>query len=135
MAGIGFELRKFLSRDTYLGLVQAYALAGILGSGPWLLSTFGLLGVGLLGLRVAAESVVVEFFVSVTYLIAASMILAGVLQLLFTRFLSDRLYLNDRSSLLPSLGGALTITCTRASPTTSMPTGSSAARPARTCTS
>lgn len=110
MAGIGFELRKFLSRDSYLGLAQAYALAGILGSGPWLLSTFGLLGVGLLGLRVAAESLVVEFFVSVTYLIAASMILAGVLQLLFTRFLSDRLYLNDRSSLLPSLGGALTIT-------------------------
>lgn len=111
MAGIGFKLRKFLNRDTYLGLAQAYTIAGILGAGPWLLSTFGLLAVGLLGLRVlSTKGVVVEFLVSVTYLMAASMILAGMLQFLFTRYLSDRLYVKDRSGLLPCLGGALVIT-------------------------
>ena len=39
MAGIGFELRKLLRKDSLLGLVQAYAYAGVIGSGPWVLSS------------------------------------------------------------------------------------------------
>ncbi len=29
MAGIGFELRKLLRKDTLLGLIRAYAYAGV----------------------------------------------------------------------------------------------------------
>jgi uncharacterized membrane protein len=35
MAGIGFELRRLLRKNTLLGLVEAYAYAGVIGSGPW----------------------------------------------------------------------------------------------------
>ena len=35
MAGIGFELRKLLRQDTLLGMIRAYAYAGVIGSGPW----------------------------------------------------------------------------------------------------
>ena len=32
MAGIGFELRKLLKRDSLLGMMQAYAYAGIISA-------------------------------------------------------------------------------------------------------
>ena len=47
MAGIGFELRRMLRKDTLLGLVQAYAYASVIGSGPWVLSIVGILLIGI----------------------------------------------------------------------------------------
>ena len=38
MAGIGFELRRLLRKNTLLGLAQAYTYAGVIGSGPWIFS-------------------------------------------------------------------------------------------------
>lgn len=35
MAGIGFEIRRILKRDSFLNLFEAYGLAGIISSGPW----------------------------------------------------------------------------------------------------
>ncbi len=111
MAGVGFKLRKLLKRGDYLGLVQAYSVAGILGAGPWLLSTFGLLGVGILSMKVLdTREFVVRFLVSITYLMAGSMILTGLLQLMFTRFLSDRVYDGDTERILPNFFGALLVT-------------------------
>ena len=56
MAGIGFELRKLLKKDTLLGLLQAYTFAGIIGSGPWVLSILGILIIGLLSSTVVVPS-------------------------------------------------------------------------------
>ena len=39
MAGIGFELRKLLSKESYASLFQAYAYAGIISSGPCISET------------------------------------------------------------------------------------------------
>ena len=38
MAGIGFEIRKILKKNTLLSVFEAYSYAGLIGSGPWLLS-------------------------------------------------------------------------------------------------
>lgn len=38
MAGIGFELRKILKRDSLLSLMQAYSYAALISSGPWIMS-------------------------------------------------------------------------------------------------
>ena len=93
MAGIGFELRKLLRRDSYSGLLQAYAFAGIISSGPWVLSIVGILLIGLLSVTAAAPSyLVVQFQISVTYLMVSSLVLTGVIQLSFTRFVADRLF-------------------------------------------
>jgi hypothetical protein len=51
MAGIGFELRKLLKRDSLLGVMQAYAYAGIISSGPWVLSIIGILIIGVMSCR------------------------------------------------------------------------------------
>ena len=47
MAGIGFELRRLLRKDTLLGLIRAYAYAGVISSGPWVLSIIGILIIGI----------------------------------------------------------------------------------------
>jgi uncharacterized membrane protein len=109
MAGIGFELRELLRRDSLWGLVRAYAYAGLISSGPWVLSILGVMGIGMLSVGPVAAVVVRQFLVSVTYLMAGSLILTGALQLTFTRFIADRLFDKEEHSVLPNLLGALTL--------------------------
>ena len=108
MAGIGFELRKLLKKDSLLGLIQAYSYAGVIGSGPWVLSIVGILMVGLLSRAVVVpEFLITQFQVSVTYLIASSLILTGVVQLAFTRFISDRLFEKRDDLVMSNFNGLL----------------------------
>jgi len=93
MAGIGFELRKIMRRETLVGVLRAYTYAGLISSGPLILSILGILIIGILSLAVVIPKfAIVQFQVSVTYLIALSLILTGPLQLSLTRFISDRLF-------------------------------------------
>ncbi|MEW5791104.1 MAG: exopolysaccharide Pel transporter PelG [Pseudomonadota bacterium] len=108
MAGIGFELRKLLRHDNYLGLLQAYAYAGLISSGPWILSILGVLLLGVLSLSVVIPKfLVTQFQTSVTYLISSSLILTGFLQPGFTRYISDRLFEQRTDRVLPNLNGLL----------------------------
>lgn len=111
MAGIGFEIRKILRRDSYMSMLSAYAYAGIIGSGPWVLSILGVLIIGLLSLGVVLPHVLItQFQVTVTHLIAMSLILTGFLQLGFTRYIADRLFEKDTDAILPNFIGAIFIT-------------------------
>jgi uncharacterized membrane protein len=106
VAGIGFELRKLLAQNTLTGVLQAYLYASVIGSGPWVLSIVGILVIGLMSTAVTAPGLMVtQFQVSVTYLIAASLILTGFVQLSFTRFIADRLYQGQESVVLPNFNG------------------------------
>ncbi|KMM96129.1 exopolysaccharide Pel transporter PelG [Pseudomonas lundensis] len=108
MAGIGFELRKILSRDTYTATLHAYVYAGLISSGPWVLSIVSVMLVGVLSLGLLMpEMLVRQFLITVTYLMATSLILTGGLQLFFTRFVSDRLFERKFSRILPNLVGVL----------------------------
>ncbi|HEU4622794.1 MAG TPA: exopolysaccharide Pel transporter PelG [Burkholderiaceae bacterium] len=103
MAGIGFALRKLTRRNTLTGLFQAYAYAGIISSGPWILSILGILVIGLMSATVVVPQVLITHFqVSVTYLIACSLILTGLVQLAFTRFVADRTFEKRESLILPN---------------------------------
>ncbi len=103
MAGIGFELRKLLRRDSLLGLLQAYTYAGLISSGPWVLSILGILLVGILSLGIVIPNILVtQFQVSVTYLIATSLVFTGPIQLAFTRFCADRLFEKHNDWILPN---------------------------------
>lgn len=112
MAGIGFELRKVMRRDTLVGVARAYLYAGLISSGPLILSIFGILIIGLLSLAVVIPKfAVVQFQVSVTYLIAVSLIVTGPLQLSLTRFISDRLF-EKRDDLVLSNYNAVVLVST-----------------------
>lgn len=110
MAGIGFELRHMLRKNTLLSLVQAYAYAGVIGSGPWVLSIVGILLIGIFSASVVVPaSLVTQFQTSVTYLVASSLIYTGLVQLAFTRFISDRLFEKKKYLVMPNLHGLLLI--------------------------
>ena len=63
MAGIGFELRRLLDRQSLWGLVKAYAYAGVISSGPWVLSILGVMGIGLLSVGPVPAAEVRQFLV------------------------------------------------------------------------
>ena len=111
MAGIGFELKRMLKDETWFGLLKTYTYAGIISSGPWVLSILGIMLVGFISLtnRDATQDIA-AFLVSVTYLMSVSLILSSLLQLVFTRFIADKLYQEQREIVLPNLVGALGIT-------------------------
>jgi polysaccharide biosynthesis protein PelG len=112
MAGIGFELRKIMRRESLTGVARAYLYAGLISSGPLILSIFGILIIGVVSYAfVAPKFAIVEFQVSVTYLIAASLIATGPLQLAFTRFISDRLF-ERRDGLVLSNYNAVVLSTT-----------------------
>lgn len=108
MAGIGFELRKLMHRDTYIGTLQAYGYAGLISSGPWVLSILGILILGFISTHGQSERLFIsQFQTSVTYLIAGSLILSGSLQLAFTRFIADELFFDRDEVVIPSFHTAL----------------------------
>ena len=103
MAGIGFEIRKLLRKESYTGLLQAYAYAGVISSGPWVLSIIGILVIGLMSATVVVPNILIsQFQVSVTYLMLSSLIFTGAMQLGFTRFIADRLFEKKDDMVLPT---------------------------------
>lgn len=113
MAGIGFELRKLLKKKSYTGLLQTYAYAGIISSGPWVLSIIGILVVGLFSIGVVVPNVLIsQFQVTVTYLIAVSLIYTGLAQLIYTRYVADRLFEQKDALVVPTMNGVLFVIIT-----------------------
>ena len=110
MAGIGFELRHMLRKNTLLGLMQAYTYASVIGSGPWVLSIDGILLIGIFSASVVVSATLVtQFQTSVTYLVACSLIYTGLAQLAFTRFVSDRMFERRKHAILPNLHGLMAL--------------------------
>ena len=110
MAGIGFELRKILKEDRILSLAKVYGYSAILSSGPWVISIIAILLVGFINLAsYGAESDVYRFQVVITYAIAlaSSLIVTGIIQLPFTRYVADLIFAHKEDQILPSYFGAI----------------------------
>jgi uncharacterized membrane protein len=110
MAGIGFELRKILKEDRLLSLGKVYGYSAILSSGPWVVSILAIVLVGFINVANFGESSdVFRFQVVVTYAIAlaSSLIITGILQLPFTRYVADLIYNNKEDEILGSYFGAI----------------------------
>jgi uncharacterized membrane protein len=116
MAGIGFALRRMLASESLTGKAQAYAVAGVIGSGPWVLSIAAMLLIALgqpsmLAPAALAQPVpLAEFQVSVTWLMVASLLLTAPVQLAFTRYCADRMFAREFSQVVPNLWGVLLLT-------------------------
>lgn len=111
MAGIGFELRKILKKNSLLSILEAYGLAGLISSGPWVISILTLLAIGMISIGVVFPTyVIVQFLVIITYLMAGSLIISGLFQLLLTRYISDRLFAGEEHKIVPNLLGSMLVT-------------------------
>lgn len=104
MAGIGFELKKFLAKESYLGTLGAYGFAGLVCSGPWLLSIATILMLSLISdyYQLSLE-ISRTFQVIIVYIIAGSLLLTSVLQHTFTRYIANLCHLHHQSKIIPSL--------------------------------
>ncbi len=110
MAGIGFELKKILNEDRLLSLTKVYGYSAILSSGPWVISILAIVLVGFINLvNLGETSDAFRFQVVVTYAIAlaSSLIITGVLQLPFTRYVADLIFKRREDEILPSYFGAI----------------------------
>ena len=110
MAGIGFELRKILKEDRLLSFTKVYGYSAILSSGPFVISIIAILLVGFINLMsMGEESEAFRFQVVVTYAIAlaSSLIVTGILQLPFTRYVADLIFSKREDEILPSYFGAI----------------------------
>jgi uncharacterized membrane protein len=107
MAGIGIRLHRLVADGTYVQAASAYVSSAIIVAGPWLSSVFwlGLLGSASVTFLNASERALV--LSTITYAFCASLIVTGGLQLVVTRYLSDRLYLEDEEALAPACTGVL----------------------------
>lgn len=93
MAGVGFRLRRILREPSYFNIFRAYSYAGILSAGPWVISILGIVLLGLIKHLVTGSVLFIsQFQVSLAYLISASLILVGLAQHCFTRYISDCLF-------------------------------------------
>lgn len=111
MAGIGFELRKYLNDDSFTGTLKAYGFAGLISAGPWVLSILGVMLIGIVALaqNTGGESIK-QFTTSVTWVMGSSLVLTGLLQLVFTRFVADRLFEQQEHIINGNLLGAIALT-------------------------
>ncbi|MGC9350760.1 MAG: exopolysaccharide Pel transporter PelG [Sulfurovum sp.] len=110
MAGIGFELRKILREDRLLSLGKVYGYSAILSSGPWVISIFAIILIGFIDLSNFGEAKdTFRFQVVITYAIAlaSSLIITGILQLPFTRYIADLIFKHKEDEILPSYFGAM----------------------------
>ena len=86
MAGIGFELRKMIEeRRGLVAKVRAYACAGLISSGPWLMTILTLLLLSLVGPALGSKNGYSLFRALVTYAFAFSLIVTGIAQMSVTR--------------------------------------------------
>ena len=110
MAGIGFELVKLLKKNNYGGLLRAYGLTTLIGSGPGLLILFSLGVICFFTFfAIPTLATVRQFLVIIIYLFSGSMIISSFLQYTFTRFVADLEFLKKFECITPNFFGVLLI--------------------------
>ena len=108
MAGIGFELEKILNKKRLFSIFKAYSYSAAISSGPWLISIISILISGYIAkIYIKQPEIIAQFQVTVTYLIALSLIFTGFFQLSFTRYIADLIFEKEYCQILPNLMGAI----------------------------
>ncbi len=107
MAGIGFRLRHLVAKGSYLEATAAYVSSAIITTGPWLSGVMALVVLNISTARYLHDTDRTLLFATVVSTFAASLLIVGGLQLPVTRYLADRLYLEDTASVAPTCTGVL----------------------------
>ena len=111
MAGIGFSLRKILmDEDSYSTKVKAWFHTAIVAAGPWIIS---IITINML-LYFSREwdipySERELLIASIIYATLFSQILSAPFQMLITRYIADRIYLDELDYIKPSFWGLSTL--------------------------
>ncbi|WP_345240548.1 exopolysaccharide Pel transporter PelG [Pontibacillus salipaludis] len=112
MAGIGFKLQKLFQEDYYSSRFKAYAFAGLVSSGPWLIVITAItliqwLSSSLTGIELAEREL---FTLSVAYCFIFSQVILGIQHLIVTRYVADLFYEKLYDRIFPTFLGVSKIT-------------------------
>ena len=103
MAGIGFELRRLVAaRGGLVSKIRAYSSAGLIASGPWIMTALTLCLVSLGGGWEVGGASADTFRSLVTYAFAFSLITVGAIQMAVTRWVADRIYAKEYDRVMPA---------------------------------
>lgn len=109
MAGIGFRLERILSYDSYTNLIKGYAYSAIVSAGPVLCTIFSIAMLAVIMPTGMSFLDVMIFRTLVVYIYAISLVTTSPMQMIITRYMSDRIFLNDNAAVVPSLVGIMMI--------------------------
>lgn len=110
MAGIGFTLRKMMGTPSLLNVLRAYTYAGLISSGPLLMSIISLTCLSMVMSLTGTGARFQLLYATITYVYGFSLILTGPVQLVLVRHAADCDYLGRRGAMLPFLGVSLAVT-------------------------
>ena len=109
MAGIGFRLEKILSKDSYTHLLQGYAYSAIVSAGPLLFTIFSIAILGIISMAHISVHDIITFRTLVVYIYGISLITSSPAQMIITRYMADRIFLEDYKAIVPSFIGVIII--------------------------
>ena len=110
MAGIGFELRRLIRKNTIFGELEGYLYATVISSGPWVLSVLCLTGLGLYYSQLMQEPAHLLFRSLLVYCYAFSLIITGPIQMVTTRYLADCYYVENEKVTIPAFAASCGLT-------------------------
>lgn len=110
MAGIGFELRRILHRDTFGAQIQAYFLGMVVVLGPFLCSASALIALSAFSVQYADLDTRQIFTGTVVYVFGGSLIVTGLIQIVLSRFIADKIYRGEHDTIIASFFPVLLIT-------------------------
>lgn len=109
MAGIGFQLKRIIEKDTgFIHSIKSYGLAVISLNGPMLLCLLAVSIAGLLLRNDTYSSVPKDhILVTITYAFVVSSITTGTYSLILTRYISDCIYQKEYRKVMASFYGGM----------------------------
>lgn len=110
MAGIGFELKKIFEKNTISSKVRGYSYATIISVGPMIVSVIMLISIGgILKLMKIDLGSIETITTSIMYAYIFSLISVSGFVMVISRYISDKIYIEDVSDVLASLVGVISI--------------------------
>lgn len=98
MAGVGFRLTKYFTEKDFYKNLKGSLYSIIISSGPWLISVMTIAILSIFARRNLDDKELLVFRSVINYSFAFSLILFGLVELPLTRYLADKLYIDDKSS-------------------------------------
>ncbi len=108
MAGIGFELKKLFEKRGGINKLRATFYSGIVIAGPMLMGAVLLFGQKYLSIRFGASSHEQDLIIVITtYSLLFPLLLTSLFSYTISRYIADKLYIKDYSSILNSMYGLI----------------------------
>jgi polysaccharide biosynthesis protein PelG len=98
MAGIGFKLKDYFSSISVTDRIKGSVYSVTIACGPWLMSIITIAIISIWAQRVISNHELLVFKSIISYSFAASLIFFGMIEMPITRYLADKLYIEDKSS-------------------------------------